>query len=186
MRHPVGVLALQGCIDPHIRRFAEIGVNCAKVRSSAELDTVDRLVLPGGESTTMFKLIHALEMAQALRDFAAARPVWGICAGAILLAQRVENPSQASLGVMQISAQRNFYGSQRESFNESVAVEVLGRSIAAQFIRAPLLRPLSEEVEILARRGDQGLLFKEGRALASAFHTELGRDTGMHRYFLTI
>ena len=181
---PVGILALQGCIDPHIAQFARLGISCVKVRTPAELAQVERLVLPGGESTTMLKLIDLHDLWQPLTAFVAQHPVWGICAGAILLAAHVEHPTQRSLGAIAVTAERNAYGSQRESFSCPIFVSPLNREISVQFIRAPRLRADSKEVEILATHDGDAVLLRRKNAMVSSFHAELGEDPSLHEYFM--
>jgi len=182
----VGVLALQGCVDPHLRHIAKLSAQGFKVRSAKELQKVDRIILPGGESTTMLKLLHTSGLFSELIKFAQTKPVWGICAGAILIAKAVANPSQESLDLINIRAERNYYGSQLDSFEAEIKIEPLSKIIRAQFIRAPLLSALSDKVKVLATYNDSEVLFSEGRIMASAFHTELGEDSSLHQYFLGI
>ena len=185
--HPIsiGVLALQGCVEPHLTMLRSIGVSAFSVRRPEELRLADRLIMPGGESTTMLKLLISSGLWEPLREFASRKPVWGICAGSILLAREVQHPTQESLGAINIRAHRNFYGSQLDSFKTSLAVEGLPHPVAVDFIRAPRLEPLSDAVNVLARTPDgTPVLMKEGHILASAFHTELGTDAALHRYFV--
>ena len=181
----VGVLALQGCVEPHLRMLSKLGVGAAEVRSPADLSLVDRLILPGGESTTMIKLAQRSGLWAALRDFGRAKPVWGVCAGAILISKETVGPAQESLGCIEIRARRNFYGSQLDSFSAEIEIPVLaGGRIHVDFIRAPLLEPLSKAVTVLAQHQGQSVLLQQGRVLASSFHVELGEDPRLHQYFL--
>jgi 5'-phosphate synthase pdxT subunit len=183
----VGVLALQGCVAPHISMIQSLGREALAVRTERELAQVERLIMPGGESTTMLKLLVSSGLWDKLATFVKARPVWGICAGSILLAKEVKNPNQDSLGAINIRAHRNFYGSQLDSFKSSVKIEGLKSPIEVDFIRAPRLEPLGETVQVLARDASgTPLLMREGHILVSAFHTELGSDPSLHRYFLDI
>lgn len=182
----VGVLALQGCVDPHCKMLESIGAQPLRVRSAAQLETIDRIILPGGESTTMLRLLEKTQMTSALRDFGRTHPVWGICAGSILIAREVHDPEQNSLDLIPIRARRNYYGSQTESFKVSLHVEPFALPLEADFIRAPLLEPMSREVKVLARHGDQAVLMQLGKILAASFHVELGSDTRLHEYFLKI
>jgi 5'-phosphate synthase pdxT subunit len=181
----VGVLALQGCIEPHCRMLESIGATPVKVRRPSELESIDRLIMPGGESTTMLRFLERQNMFSALRDFCRTHPVWGICAGSILLAKQVENPSQPSLELAPVRAVRNFYGSQLDSFKTTLPVEPLGRAMEVDFIRAPLLEALTPEVQILARYESQQVLLRYQNILLSSFHVELGEDAGLHQYFLS-
>jgi len=180
----VGILALQGCVAPHMTLFEGLGVNCTKVRNAQELSEVSRLVIPGGESTTMLLLLKRSSLFSELVNFARSKPLWGICAGAILIAKEVLNPQQDCLGLMEILATRNHYGSQLESFNESVWIDPLEKDLKAQFIRAPQLRPLSEKVEVLASRNGDAVFLKQNNIIATSFHTELGHDSSLHEFFL--
>jgi 5'-phosphate synthase pdxT subunit len=185
----VGILGYQGCIEPHEVIFRKLSIPCARIRTPEELATVDRLIIPGGESTTMLKFLKLHSMIPALRDFAKSRPVWGICAGAILVASEVTNPEQDSLKLIDIAAHRNFYGSQVESFTRQLQVNLLPRPIEAHFIRAPLLAKTSsassanKEVEIQAHVEDQPVFFTQGHIWACSFHVELGSDTALHEAF---
>jgi pyridoxal 5'-phosphate synthase pdxT subunit len=123
-------------------------------------------------------------MFDALEAFGKSHPVWGVCAGAIIIAKEVQNPTQRSLGLIDIRATRNFYGSQLDSFSAKVRITPLGIDTAVDFIRAPLLAPLSPAVEVLASHDGHAVLLKQGNIMASSFHIELGRETALHRYFL--
>ena len=180
----VGVLALQGCVDPHLEMLKKIGVEGKKILTAADLAQVDRLIMPGGESTTMLKLLNLTGLFTEIKSFAKKNPVWGICAGAILCAKEVVNPSQQSLGIVGIRAHRNFYGSQLDSFKTSIEVRGFPDRIDVDFIRAPRLEPIDPDVEVLAKDMDgTPLLMQQGHCLVSAFHTELGTSTALHKYF---
>ena len=193
---PTGVLAMQGCIEPHCVHLRSLGATVVKVRSAEELTQCERLILPGGESSTMLRLLDRLQMFDALQLFVKSRPVWGVCAGAILLADEVEHPSQKSLKAIPVRATRNYYGSQLESFADNVlltpppmlgAKEFKPRTIAVDFIRAPLLTPLSKAVQVLADDGkNQPIALFKDSVLLTAFHTELGEDPFMHELFLNL
>ncbi len=182
----IGVLALQGCVDPHIEMFERLGAETRKVRRPDDLTMVDRLVLPGGESTTMLALLDKSGLGPALLDFGRAHPVWGICAGAILIAREVEHPRQRSLGLIDIIAHRNHYGPQTESFTAEVTIDLFPGPMKVDFIRAPLLKPLSNSVTVHARHDGVAVLMRQGRVMASSFHAELGEDTRLHRHFLDL
>lgn len=180
-----GVLAIQGSIEPHIQTFAALDVKAYPVRSPKDLNYIDRLVIPGGESSTMVKLIKNTPLWNELIQFGKSNPVWGVCAGAILIAKQVENPQQPSLSLMNIKAIRNYYGTQRESFKGDIYIEALALNATVDFIRAPKLSTLSSGVEVLSEFNTDQILLKEGKHLASAFHTELGSTTKLHEYFLS-
>lgn len=182
----VGILALQGCVDPHVELFERLGAATKRVRRPEDLESIDRIVLPGGESTTMLTLLDKSALGPALLDFGRAHPVWGICAGAILIAREVEHPRQRSLGLIDIVAHRNHYGSQTESFTTEVTIDLFPGPMKVDFIRAPLLKPLSDTVTVHARHEGAAVLLRQGRVMASSFHAELGEDTRLHRYFLDL
>ncbi|MCB0319312.1 MAG: pyridoxal 5'-phosphate synthase glutaminase subunit PdxT [Bdellovibrionales bacterium] len=182
--HVVGILGLQGAISDHVAHFTRLGAETRIVRSLEELQSIDRLVLPGGESSTMLKLLQRGCLFEGVRDFATQKPVWGICAGAILLASEVVNPTQASLGSIQMRAVRNSYGCQLDSFSTEIEVPVLGAAIQVDFIRAPRLFSLQSRAEVLAHLGEDQVLIRQENILCSAFHTELGVDSRLHEYFL--
>lgn len=191
MNTTVGILGYQGCIEPHEAIFQSLGVACKRVRSVEDLSSVDRLILPGGESSTMLRFLKLNEMMEPIRAFAATHPVWGICAGAILLAAKVTNPDQDSLQLMDITAHRNFYGPQTDSFSTPVYVDILERRIDAQFIRAPLLaagaqRSGAAPLVTLARLEDQPIFFAQGHLWACSFHVELGTDPALHEAFVRL
>lgn len=183
MAPSVGILALQGCIEPHIQMLHRIGISAVKVRLPEDLKQIDRIILPGGESTTMLSMLERVAMFDSLHSFGMSNPVWGICAGSILIAKEVVHPTQKSLGLINVRATRNHYGSQLESFKAQIQVAGLNRKFEVDFIRAPLLEPLDENIEVLARNKEQTVLLRKGNILASAFHTELGSDPWMHEMF---
>lgn len=182
----VGVLALQGCIEPHASRLRELNCNVTYVRDVSDFEKIDRLIIPGGESTSMLRLIDRNQIEQALIDFGSSKPIWGVCAGAILIATEVIHPSQRSFGFMQIRAERNHYGSQIDSFSTEIDIPALGFSPSVDFIRAPKLEALNSSVEILSSYNSEAILLRQGRHLASSFHIELRNDNRLHQYFLTI
>jgi 5'-phosphate synthase pdxT subunit len=189
--HVVGILGYQGCIEPHEKLFASLGVKTLRVKTPEDLSVIDRLIIPGGESTTMLRFIQKHAMEEPLREFGKSNPVWGICAGAILVAREVENPKQPALNLIDIKAYRNFYGPQTESFTAPITISNLSKPIESHFIRAPLLRklPATEgrpEVQELATQHGEGVFFSQGRCWACSFHVELGDDASLHRKFLTV
>ncbi len=182
----IGILALQGCIDPHIEIFTALGASCRRVRTPSDLEGLSGIVLPGGESTTMLKLLARAGLTGPLAQFAKSHAVWGICAGAILIAKKVSNPDQQSFGLIDTHALRNFYGSQQDSFKEEVAIPRIGEPLKVDFIRAPKLEPLSNKVEVIGSLKEMPVAFQQGRVLATSFHAELGSDYRLHNYFLTL
>lgn len=178
----IGILALQGCIDPHIKVLEKLGVKTQKVISPEHLENITHLIMPGGESTVMLKLLHKTGLFNPLKIFAQTKPVWGICAGSILAAQEVVNPTQESLNLLPIRAERNAYGSQIDSFK--TLLDFHGTQIPADFIRAPKLFPLSQSISVLAYHENQPVILRKDKILASSFHVELGEDSTLHQYFL--
>jgi 5'-phosphate synthase pdxT subunit len=191
----IGVLALQGDFGLHAAALRRAGVEPVEVRKPGGLDDVDGLILPGGESTTLLHLMDALDFGPALRDFhARGRPLFGTCAGLIVLAREVERPRQPSLGLIDLTVERNSYGRQRESFEvigEAVG-GALGEAGAAAddvaplrmiFIRAPRIRRVGPSVDVLARLGEDPVLVREGTVLVATFHPELTDDLTVHQYF---
>ena len=181
----IGILALQGDFEAHGRAFSEIGAVTREVRTAAELAVVDALVLPGGESSTMLKLLEIEALTEPLRRFGAAKPIFATCAGAILLATEVSHPAQASLGLVDISVQRNGYGRQLQSTVTTVGLEDgSGQAVEAVFIRAPIIRRCGPGVQVLAHYQGDPVLISSGRHLIATFHPELTRDRTIQRRFL--
>ena len=177
-----GVLALQGDFDAHCKAIARAGGAAVEVRTIAELGSVDGLVIPGGESTTMLKLINEDGLFEPLRQFGLAKPIFGTCAGAILLAREVSNPEQASLNLMDIGVERNAYGRQLDS--RVVHIACLGEETEAVFIRAPIIRRVGPGVTVLASYGGDPVLAAEGRHMVATFHPELTASARFHAMFL--
>lgn len=186
MTSRIGVLALQGDFEAHARALERSGAEAVEVRTPAELGKVDGLVIPGGESTTMLKLIDYNSMAGDLAEFGKNKPVFGTCAGAILLASEVSNPSQFSFGLVDMSIQRNAYGRQLDSRVVQIPVEGLGGApeMEAVFIRAPIIRRVGDGGKVLARYQDDPVLVDYGRHLIATFHPELTGDRRVHDLFL--
>ena len=180
----LGVLALQGDYQAHTKAFREAGVEPFEVRTADELKQADALVLPGGESTTMLKLLHREKLWDGLREFVSSKPVFATCAGAILLAQQVTKPAQESLGAVDIDVERNGYGRQLQSSVEKVPFE--GVDLEAVFIRAPIIRRTGAAVEVLASHNGHPVLVRQGKRLVATFHPELSSDRRLQRLFLEI
>ncbi len=178
----VGVLALQGDFEAHCKALAAAGAEAVEVRTAAQLASVDGLVIPGGESTTMLKLLRIENLFDDLKAFGDKKPIFGTCAGAILLARDVINPSQESLGLMDIGVQRNAYGRQLDSRVTSIALD--GEDLEAVFIRAPIIRRVGEGVRVLAEYNGDPVLAEQGRHLVATFHPELTKDTRVQKLFL--
>ena len=187
----IGVLALQGDFDAHRRRLEELGAEVVLVKKPEQLDQIDGLVIPGGESGTFLKLLGEAGF-QKLKEFVRLKPTFGTCAGAILLAKEVENPAQAGLGALNIRIRRNAYGRQIDSsIREGTLVRDLkGNSLDSPlemvFIRAPKISHVGEGVEVLATEGSDPVAVQQGRAMAATFHPELSDDTRIHEAFLEL
>jgi 5'-phosphate synthase pdxT subunit len=184
----VGVLALQGDYALHQKMLERIGCRALQVRKAAELEGLEALVIPGGESTTMLKFIQEEGLLEPLRKLHAdGAALYGTCAGAILMAKEVTSPRQVSLGLMDIEVERNAYGRQVDShMAEEPCPELGSEPLPMVFIRAPIIRRVGPSVRVLARHRGEPVLVREGRLLASTFHPELSEDERVHRYFLEI
>jgi 5'-phosphate synthase pdxT subunit len=178
----VGVLALQGDFDAHARALRDLGVKAIEVNSAAALSSVAGLVIPGGESTTMLKLLDASGMWEPLAEFGRRSPIFGTCAGAILIARAVISPAQASFGLMDIEVERNAYGRQVHSRVARIGTE-LGE-MEAVFIRAPIIRWTGPGVRVLAMYEGTPVLAEEGLHLVATFHPELSAARAVHQRFL--
>ncbi|MET0456655.1 MAG: pyridoxal 5'-phosphate synthase glutaminase subunit PdxT [Mycobacterium sp.] len=186
----VGVLALQGDTREHLAALAEAGAEAITVRRRAELDSVDALVLPGGESTAMSKLLREFELLEPLRArLADGMPAYGSCAGMILLATEIADagvPGREALplGGIDMTVRRNAFGRQVDSFEEDVEFEGLDEPMHAVFIRAPWVERVGPSVEVLARAAGHPVAVRQGRTLATAFHPEMTGDRRVHRLFV--
>ncbi|MFC7403252.1 pyridoxal 5'-phosphate synthase glutaminase subunit PdxT [Citricoccus sp. GCM10030269] len=185
----VGVFALQGDVAEHERVLTALGARVSKVRSGSDLEGLDGLIIPGGESSVMDKLSRLLGLAPAIQSAVAdGLPVYGTCAGMIMLADRIANPitGQQSLGGLDITVRRNAFGSQVESFETSLGVdEVSDKLVHAVFIRAPAVTQSGPEVQVLTRvETGEPVAVRQGNLLATSFHPEVTGDWSFHRYFL--
>lgn len=196
----IGVLALQGDFDAHRRRLEELGAEVVLVRKPTQLDSIDGLVIPGGESGTFLKLLGDAGF-DRLKQFVLSRPTFGTCAGAILLATEVENPEQKGLGALDIRIRRNAYGRQIDSSiregrlvgrhasgdpHDPALRESDGDAMEMVFIRAPKIVHLGEGVEVLATEGNDPVAVRQGKAMAATFHPELSADPRIHQAFLDL
>ncbi len=183
---PVGILAIQGDFAMHAKMLARIGAPWKLVKDPATLREVSGLILPGGESTTMLKFFASDGLGEAVRQFGASgKPVFGTCAGAILLAKEVLSPPQERLGLLDVTIERNAYGRQIDSSVRQGDCPVLSnRSIEMVFIRAPIIRRVGEDVRVLAHSDGLPVLVEQRNLLAATFHPELTEDETVHRYFL--
>jgi 5'-phosphate synthase pdxT subunit len=184
----IGVLALQGDFDAHRRRLSDLGAEVVLVRKPEQLDDVDGLVIPGGESGTFLKLLGETGF-EKLRQFVAAKPTFGTCAGAILLASEVTNPTQSGLGAIDIGVRRNAYGRQLDSSirqGQFLPGKQGHSAIEMVFIRAPRIERVGPGVEVLATEGTDPVVVKQGTTMAATFHPELSDDTRVHQAFLDL
>jgi 5'-phosphate synthase pdxT subunit len=180
---------MQGDFREHIDRLRDLDVDAIEVRTAAQLAAVDGLIIPGGESTTIARLLIAFDLLEPLRQrIADGLPVWGTCAGAIMLAQRVPALDRPPIGAMDITVDRNAFGRQIDSFEADLdVVGVAGGPVHAVFIRAPVIREPGPHVDILAALPDGRIVAcREGRLLATSFHPELTQDTRMHAAFVAM
>jgi 5'-phosphate synthase pdxT subunit len=183
----VGVLALQGAFREHIAALHSLGVSTQPVRDRGELSTVDAIVLPGGESTTMDKLLRKFDVQAPLRArIAGGMPVMATCAGLILMAADIEAglPDQESLGVLGVRVRRNAYGRQPDSFEADLDVSFLDAPFHGVFIRAPMIESVDPSLEVYARVGETPVMVGSGNLLAMTFHPELTGDNRIHRFFV--
>jgi 5'-phosphate synthase pdxT subunit len=186
----VGVLSLQGDFEAHGAALERAGATPVYVREREQLDEIEGLIIPGGESTTMLKLMEYEDLMAPIAEFGARKAIFGTCAGAILMATQVTNPEQPALGVMDLAVERNAYGRQIDSRvvriepEAEFAQRTSPGELEAVFIRAPIIRQLGGEARVLARYNGDPVLVEQGKHLAATFHPELTRDSRVHRYFL--
>ncbi|MDU2242247.1 MAG: pyridoxal 5'-phosphate synthase glutaminase subunit PdxT [Paenibacillus sp.] len=181
----VGVLALQGAVAEHIRSLEKTGAEGVAVKHAEQLAELDGLIIPGGESTTIGKLMRKYGFIEAIRDFSGqGKPVFGTCAGLIVMAKEIEGGEEAHLGLMDIKVSRNAFGRQRESFETDLDVKGLEVPLRAVFIRAPLITAVGEGVEVLSTYKDEIVTARQGHLLVSSFHPELTDDFSLHTYFV--
>lgn len=178
------MLALQGAYEAHAEMLHSLGARTRLVRTPKELDGLDGLIMPGGESTTMLKFLERNGFFEILKDYIRTTPTFGTCAGAILLADRVEHPPQRSLAALDITVERNAYGRQIDSSIQTANTQVPGGPLEMVFIRAPRIRETGPGVEVLASREGFPALVRSGHLLAATFHPELSNDTRVHQLFL--
>ncbi len=183
----VGVLALQGDFAKHEDMLRSLGVQACQVRTPQELEGCDALIIPGGESTVMLRQLDFIKMKEALQDFAQERPLFGTCAGLILMSSSVQLSTMKPLGLLDITVERNAFGRQVESFQASVGLHLASghdKIFHAFFIRAPRIRANGEEVKVLASYQGEPILVRQGHLLGASFHPELTGDPTIHQYFL--
>jgi 5'-phosphate synthase pdxT subunit len=180
----IGVLALQGDYEAHARAFKGAGARSALVRKPEELGSLDGLVIPGGESTTMLKFLEKDGFFDALREYATANPVFATCAGCILLAREVLHPKQRSLGMLDATVERNAYGRQIDSTILTLPTKISGGPLEMVFIRSPRITRVGDDVDVLARRDAFPVLVQQGHLLACTFHPEMTADARVQQFFL--
>jgi 5'-phosphate synthase pdxT subunit len=181
----IGVLALQGAVREHIKAVESCGAEAVEIKHKEELKDVDGLILPGGESTTMRRLIDKYDFMDALKEFASeGKPMFGTCAGLILLAKNLVGYETPHIGVMDVTVERNSFGRQRESFEADLDIRDVAECYPAVFIRAPHIVDVGENVEILCKHDDRIVVAREGQFLGCSFHPELTEDYRFTSYFV--
>jgi pyridoxal 5'-phosphate synthase pdxT subunit len=181
----IGVLALQGAVREHVNAVEACGVQAIEIKHKEQLDEIDGLILPGGESTTMRRLIDKYDFMDSLREFArSGKPMFGTCAGLILLAKNVVGYDAPHIGVMDVTVERNSFGRQRESFEGNLTIKGAAEDFPAVFIRAPHIVEAGENVEILSKHDERIVAAREGQFLGCSFHPELTEDNRMTAYFV--
>jgi len=184
----IGVLGLQGAYAKHLAILQQLDVQAVDVRKPGDLEECHGLIIPGGESTTMTKLINEIDMHDALLKFSVDRPVFGTCAGMILMAAKVDDGRVKTLNLINIEVERNGYGRQIDSFIDELDVTTNGQAFSMRgvFIRAPRIKNMGDGVEVLASVNGEPVLVQEGHHMAAAFHPELTGETRIHNYFSTL
>jgi 5'-phosphate synthase pdxT subunit len=180
----IGVLAIQGDYEAHKARLEQLGARVILVRKPMQLDKIEGIVIPGGESSTFLNFLAEQGFLEKLRDFVSTKPTFGTCAGAILLAKQVENPPQLSLDAMDIRVRRNAYGRQLDSSIREARTKLGDKPLEMVFIRAPRIMSTGKGVEVLAKAGGDPVLVRQGKAMAATFHPELSDDTRVHQEFI--
>lgn len=181
----IGVLALQGAVAEHIRSIELAGGQGVAVKKTEQLAHIDGLIIPGGESTTIGKLMRKYDFIDAIRQFAnGGKPVFGTCAGLIVMAERLEGDEEPHLGLMDMTVARNAFGRQRESFETDLEVKGIATPLRAVFIRAPLIKEVGDKVEVLSEYKGEIVTARQGHLLASSYHPELTDDYRLHELFI--
>ncbi|MBU9711795.1 pyridoxal 5'-phosphate synthase glutaminase subunit PdxT [Evansella tamaricis] len=183
----IGVLALQGAVREHVRALEASDVHVIPVKKVEQLEELDGLVFPGGESTTMRRLINKYGFYEPLKEFASkGKPIFGTCAGAILMAKELVGHTEPHIAVMDMKVERNAFGRQRESFETVLKVNGIGNDVPGVFIRAPIIQEVGDGVEVLAEFEGEIVAAQQGPFLACSYHPELTDDNRMHQYFVNI
>lgn len=183
----IGILGLQGAFAKHIEMIKNLGKEVCDVRRPKELETCDGLIIPGGESTTIMRQMNFIGMNEALNQFGKSKPIFGTCAGLILMSQEIKDDAMKPFGFLDIVTERNAFGRQVDSFQAEVEVQFERRfHFPAIFIRAPRIRSIGENVKVLATHDGEPILVRQGHHLAATFHPELTENPAIHQYFLKI
>lgn len=183
----IGILALQGAVQEHLKIIEKLGHEGISIKKVQQLNEIDGLIIPGGESTTIGKLIRKYKFDEALKEFSEhKKPMFGTCAGLIILAKEINGSTENYLGLMNIKAERNAFGRQRESFEADLEIKEIAYSFRAVFIRAPYIIETGDNVEILAKFDNKIVAARQGHLLCSAYHPELTDDIRMHEYFVNM
>lgn len=182
----IGILALQGDFREHLNIVRACGSECIEVKTGSDLEEITGLIIPGGESTTIGRLLDKTGLGERIIELSKdGLPIYGTCAGAILLANEIINREQYKLGLMDIGVERNAYGRQAESFEKEIAIDALGKEpYKCVFIRAPIIRNASSNVEVLVRNDNEIIMARQGNILVTTFHPELTKDLRVHEYFI--
>ncbi|RXZ01085.1 pyridoxal 5'-phosphate synthase glutaminase subunit PdxT [Fictibacillus sp. S7] len=180
----IGVLALQGAVREHIKALQESGAEAVSVKRIDELNDLDGLIIPGGESTAMRRLIDKYEFLEPLKAFAKEKPVFGTCAGLILMAKSIQGQDTAHLELIDMTIERNAFGRQKESFEAVLEIKGVGEDVNGVFIRAPYIVNVGEDVEVLSVHNDRIVAARQGHFLCAAFHPELTDDYRLHQFFV--
>lgn len=183
----IGVLALQGAFSKHIEMLKQLGVNTCEVRRPEELKGCDGLIIPGGESTTMMKQINFIALREALQEFGKQKPMFGTCAGLILMSKHIKADQMKPFGFIDIEVERNAFGRQADSFVQEIELVLetkKSQKFPALFIRAPRIRECGPDVKVLAKFEDEAILVRQGHHMAATFHPELTSDGAIHSYFI--
>lgn len=184
----IGVLALQGAVSEHIQMLSDLGVAASAIRLPSQLNSIDGLVIPGGESTTISKLLHDYQFMEPLQKLASQGfPLMGTCAGMILLARKATDFPWQTIGAIDIEVKRNAFGRQVDSFEADLSIPVLGtNSYRGIFIRAPIIEKVNPAVDVLCRLYDDVIAVQQGTSIACSFHPELTNDSRIHAYFINL
>lgn len=183
----IGVLALQGAVREHIHLLERVGATGVAIKHARQLDEVNGLIIPGGESTTMRKMIDAYCLMESLRCFhAEGKPIFGTCAGLILIAKELEGQSETHLGVLDVCVKRNAFGRQRDSFEASLEIQGIGSGFMGIFIRAPYISRVGEGVTVLAEYDQNVVAVQQATLLGASFHPELADDSRFHAHFISM